>query len=1114
MLMKKLLCLVGVLFAVLMVNAQKADDTRPVSTNHPYSLISQEDMVKLEKMVPESAKSAQPIAHKAIKRVGEAVDTVEYYVVTQSTTKNYAFAPNGGDILSHNAGIAIEGTKVTFHNLFGLYNPADWSPTIEYDFTGTYNEANKTITVPTSTVFSNATIVAYISNYYVGTLVCGDIDNTGTLYPEDELVFHVEGDFEKLTTDQAIGITYTMPDGSASYGLYKSFRRILACIPKETGDLVAFNESLDLGRTFPNVDAVKDSIPIINVGKGDVEYVVEVESDPDGYILSPSVGVLSGLTYGYAVFEMAGPEPVDEIEANAVINYDTGDSEGSLVVSLTGGIDPLPDFTPIVKNGEFTFNTSVTFPFKMVEYNGAPAAMSGVEGQAGISDLYVMFNVPEGKKGVFSYDGYNMNDPSYRYNYYVLSGYFIDSEAAAYSTNVEGPFNGTLEFAPGDHFIRFQHQNMYASGILSNGLYLSSINMEYEDLPADAAELKTEALNFGNFIVEDGYSASGTQNILIKNGGANTLTLTSVESDNEEFKADVSDVQPATSLTDLIIPVTFSTSVAGAKTGNITVVTSAGTFVVPAKAKVFDMPDFSQVIVEGMEYMTVTTDPTAPFIIEDGVAYNANWEDGDLMPTTSQLTLNLNIPEGKIAYLTWEGRSYGTPIPDDPSDYSYWYKDRPCFYFQNDNNYGTLDWHGYDVDASSDAFQEYSSGAWAKFLTFVHPQSSWGNNFFSFQYIQDGDSVTVGKNRLEVKNIRLHVEDFAAHAVELLSDGAEFGSTYVSEGRVVKTKVQLKNTGSEPLSVESIRPENEGDPFGGIVPEGNYNNVAYNGTMDVTLTFTPTVPSDEEKDYTGNVIITTNAGDVVVPVIGTTLAQKGIIYPGDFEDDAVGWSTFDNDGDGIAWRLGWNFWGERPAYVRSGIQCLGSASSSDYDVPYTPDNFAFSPAITVPAEGGKLNFFISSFHPDRYAEHYSFYIVDNIDCINEGNVGYILNNFQPLIEETINIPATYNSDYTKVEGWLEKTIDLDSYAGQTIYLVFRHYDCTGQYVLRLDDLFVFTNDKYNELGIGSLDSDKNVISREYYTIDGVRTTVPGKGVSVVREGMKDGSVKVQKVIIK
>ena len=122
MLMKKLLCLVGALLAVLMVNAQKVDDSRPVSTNHPYSYINQEDLVKLEKMVPENARKAQPKApRRQLARAGEDVDTVDYFVALQSTMRNYRFEPNGGDILTHDAGIAREGNKVTFHNLFGLF---------------------------------------------------------------------------------------------------------------------------------------------------------------------------------------------------------------------------------------------------------------------------------------------------------------------------------------------------------------------------------------------------------------------------------------------------------------------------------------------------------------------------------------------------------------------------------------------------------------------------------------------------------------------------------------------------------------------------------------------------------------------------------------------------------------------------------------------------------------------------------------------------------------------------------------------------------------------------------------------------------------------------------
>ena len=168
----------------------------------------------------------------------------------------------------------------------------------------------------------------------------------------------------------------------------------------------------------------------------------------------------------------------------------------------------------------------------------------------------------------------------------------------------------------------------------------------------------------------------------------------------------------------------------------------------------------------------------------------------------------------------------------------------------------------------------------------------------------------------------------------------------------------------------------------------------------------------------------------------------------------------------------------------------------------------------MPADGGKLSFYISAFHPDRYAEHYSFYIVDNLTGVADGSVDGIITNNEPLIEETIDIPAGYDDDHIKVQGWINHVVDLDPYAGKTIYLVYRHYNCEGQYVLRLDDVFVYTNDKYNELGINRTSSESNVMSEELYNIDGMKLNAPAKGVNIVRSVMNDGFVRIQKVIVK
>ena len=1115
--MKKILCLVWMVCAVGLANAQQTVDTRPVSTDYPFTHISKEDQQKLEKMVPESARHAALKTDKKrqLARAEGDAETVEYYTVAQSTRSGYTYAPNGGDIFTYHIGIKREGNTVTFSNFFDLFNPNDYSPSTDTEFSGTYDEATKTITIPASTVFEQATVVGTIYNYYVGTLAAGQMSDTGTLIPDDNLVFNVEGDFEKLTTDQVVGVSEYMPTGGQSYGLFKSYRRMVICLPKETGDLICFNDYVDLGKNFVNAPALTGSIPVINIGKGEVEYAVEVESDPEGYVTSSSAGVLSGLSYDFVTFELAGAEPADEVEANAVIYYDNGDDSGELVVSITGIVEAIPDYSAIVKNGEFTFNTSLDYPFEMGEYNGEPAAVSGTKGMGVSSDLWVYFNVPEGKLGKFSYEGFYKNDPSFRYSWLLYAGYFVDSDNAAYATTDEGDFSGEIEMSPGAHFVRFQHQCSYYSGIESNGIYLTGLNLEFEDLPADAAELLTENVEFGNFIVENGASVSGTQQIVIQNRGANDLNIVSATSDNAEFTADISYVQPATSLNNLYIPVNFSTATSGVKTGKITVETSAGTYQINVKAKVYDMPDFSQVVTEGLEYMVITTNPDAPFIVEDGVAYNANCDDGDLVASTSALNITFNIPQGKIGYLTWEGHTWGAPIPEDPYDYSHWYDDRAIIDYQCNDNSGWVNLFGLDADASSDAFKEYSDGYYARFLTFIPPTQEWFGNHVNFQFYQNGDSITHGKNRFEVKNIRLHVEDFAEHNVELLTEGmVEFEPTYVGPQRYTTATVQLKNTGSATLSVESIEAENEGEPFYGVVPEGWYNQVQFNNTMDIQLWFYPSEEVEEDEIYTTNVIIHTTGGDVYVPVEGMAKGQKGIIYPGDFEDDAYGWTVADYDQDGDTWKLGYNLWGDRPEYVLSGHECLGSASSDPYGGAYRPDNWTFSPAFEIPADGGKLSFFVSAFLPDRYAEHYSCYVLESMTGVPAPTVDEILTSNLPVVEETIDVPADYDEGYTKVQGWVNHIVDLDEYAGKSVYLAFRHHDCEGQYVLRLDDVFLYTNEMYQELGISTVSHSRNVAGEEYYNIDGVRFATPTKGVNIVRTTMKDGTVKTQKVIMK
>lgn len=111
--------------------AQTKNDARsriPEDIN-PWSAQRQFDMNLLKELIPEGAvkgKSKVEQPRRAMKRAdGLAVDTVDYFAVAQSYYKSYTFTYEGGDILTYDLGIAVDGTKVTFKNLFNLYDPSE-----------------------------------------------------------------------------------------------------------------------------------------------------------------------------------------------------------------------------------------------------------------------------------------------------------------------------------------------------------------------------------------------------------------------------------------------------------------------------------------------------------------------------------------------------------------------------------------------------------------------------------------------------------------------------------------------------------------------------------------------------------------------------------------------------------------------------------------------------------------------------------------------------------------------------------------------------------------------------------------------------------------------------
>ncbi|WP_162127001.1 T9SS type A sorting domain-containing protein [Flavobacterium phycosphaerae] len=157
-------------------------------------------------------------------------------------------------------------------------------------------------------------------------------------------------------------------------------------------------------------------------------------------------------------------------------------------------------------------------------------------------------------------------------------------------------------------------------------------------------------------------------------------------------------------------------------------------------------------------------------------------------------------------------------------------------------------------------------------------------------------------------------------------------------------------------------------------------------------------------------------------------------YSEDFESgDLNGWTSTDLDADGLEWSV----------LNASGISSAfgtGSLLSFSYDdattSPLTPDNLVTSPAIdlSVVTDPNVYLFYDYQTSSSWPNEHYAVYVTTSADPA-------VISAATPIFQSTI------------ANGTLAtKFINLTSYIGQTVYISFRHYDCTDNYFLVVDNV--------------------------------------------------------------
>lgn len=161
-----------------------------------------------------------------------------------------------------------------------------------------------------------------------------------------------------------------------------------------------------------------------------------------------------------------------------------------------------------------------------------------------------------------------------------------------------------------------------------------------------------------------------------------------------------------------------------------------------------------------------------------------------------------------------------------------------------------------------------------------------------------------------------------------------------------------------------------------------------------------------------------------------------------FEGDVPGWAFMDYDGDEMNWTI-ISYEGAEEAGVMpppDGIMAACSYSwNPQTELPLTPDNWLISPQVAIPAGNTTLTFYAWGHSPSYAAEPIGIYVYAG-ELPSDGTVP--ADDFVSVFEQTVTSEQT------------EYSVDLSSYAGQSIYIAFRHYNITDMYALCLDDINV------------------------------------------------------------
>ena len=202
-----------------------------------------------------------------------------------------------------------------------------------------------------------------------------------------------------------------------------------------------------------------------------------------------------------------------------------------------------------------------------------------------------------------------------------------------------------------------------------------------------------------------------------------------------------------------------------------------------------------------------------------------------------------------------------------------------------------------------------------------------------------------------------------------------------------------------------------------------------------------------------------NSNDDCVYVDDITMYRQDTPVPGgqtyDFEDSTLqGWTTIDGGSPtGYGWQLVSDKIGTGYGHDASIDAVMSQSYDNNYGVVY-PDNYLVSPSKINAHSGAAIHFYACAQDASYAAEHFGVAVstgssnnAADFTTIQEWTM--TAKNAQGNTADDAN-PAVRG---TRAQGnWYEYTVDLSSYNGQQIWVAIRHFNCSDQFYLLVDDI--------------------------------------------------------------